>query len=96
VRNWWQVHSGVAFAFNPQLSPRVYVMRNRYSRSSKGVIADIENKAPLSFRSPDQVFRFKLLSAPAGDEEMEQSCQAAIKLRDDVFWWSFCEESHKD
>jgi hypothetical protein len=71
-------------------------MRNRYSRSSKGVIADIGNKAPLSFRSPDQVIRFRLLSSSAGDEDMEQSCQAAIKLRDDVFWWCFCEESHKD
>jgi hypothetical protein len=71
-------------------------MRNRYSRSPEGVIADTGNKEPLSFRSPDRVFRFKLLSAPTGDEEMKQSCREAIKLRDDVFWWSFCEESHED
>ena len=70
-------------------------MRNRYSRSPEAVIADIGNKTPLSFRSPDGVFRFKLLSASAGGETMKQFCQEAIKLRDDVFWWCFCEDSHK-
>jgi len=71
-------------------------MRNRYSRSPEGVIADIGNKASLLFRSPDRVYRFKLLSASAGGVEMKQFCHEAIKLRDDVFWWCFCEESHKD
>ena len=71
-------------------------MKNRYSRSPQGVIADIGTKEPLPFRSPDRVFRFKLLSASARGAEMKQFCQEAIKLRDDVFWWCFCEESHKD
>jgi len=73
-----------------------YDMRNIYSRSSKRVIADISNKAPVSFRSPGRVLRFRFFSAAVGDEEMERCCETATKLRDDVFWWSFCEESHKD
>ena len=71
-------------------------MRNRYSSSPEGEIADIGNKEPLPFRSPDRVFRFKLLSASPGGAEMKQFCQEAIKLRDDVFWLCFCEESHED
>jgi hypothetical protein len=71
-------------------------MRNIYVRSSKGVIADIVNKEPVSFRTPGRVFRFRLFHASAADEKMEQCCEAATKLRDDVFWSSFCEESHKD
>ncbi len=71
-------------------------MRNIYSRSFKGVTADIAHKAPGSLRSPGRAMRFRLLNASAKDGEMEQCCEAATKLRDDVFWWSFCEESHKD
>ena len=71
-------------------------MRNKYSRPSKGVIAELENKEPLQFQSPDRVFQDQLSNAPAGDEKMEQCCETATKLRDDVFWWSFCEEAHED
>jgi len=71
-------------------------MRDLDSRSSKGMIADIANKAQVPFRSPFRAFRFRLFNASAGDEEMERCCEAATKLRDEVFWWSFCEESHKD
>jgi len=71
-------------------------MRNIYSHSSKRVITDIANKASVSFRSPGRVFRFRFSSASVGDDEMERCCEMASKLRDDIFWWSFCEESHQD
>ena len=71
-------------------------MRNIYSRSSKGVIADSANKEPMQFQSRERAFRDQLSNAPAGDEKMEQCCETATKLRDDVFWWSFCEEAHED
>lgn len=71
-------------------------MRNKYSRSFKGVTADLANKEPQQFQSPDRAFRDQLSKAPAGDKKKEQSCETATKLRDDVFWWSFCEEAHED
>ena len=71
-------------------------MRNKYSRSSKGVIADSASREPIRFQSPDRVSRDQLPNAPAGDEKMEGCCETATKLRDDVFWWSFCEEAHED
>ena len=71
-------------------------MTNKYSRSSKGVIADSANKEPIQFQSPDRAFRDQMFNEMAGDEKIERCCEAATKLRDDVFWWSFCEEAHED
>lgn len=71
-------------------------MRKSDSRPFRGVIPDNPNKPPKSLGSTDRVSRARSSAASAADEEMERCCEEATKLGDDVFWWSFCEESHED